>query len=116
MRLTKKTYGEALKDPRWQKKRLEILDRDQWTCFWCGDQKTTLHVHHLYYSGTFPWETEDDGLQTLCSECHDLNHLPLSELEKSLIEIIRCRDMGQTNMVKMLNSYVNRCVKDRQNG
>ena len=39
-------YVEKLKDPRWQRKRLEILQRDDWKCYWCKDDKTTLNVHH----------------------------------------------------------------------
>jgi len=30
--MAKLTYSEKLKDPRWQKKRLEILSRDNFTC------------------------------------------------------------------------------------
>lgn len=62
-------YPEQLKSPRWQKKRLEILDRDGFTCQHCGDTKTELHIHHLKYS-KYPWEVENDKLQTLCKHCH----------------------------------------------
>ena len=31
-------YSEKLKDPRWQKKRLEILERDNFRCQYCGDK------------------------------------------------------------------------------
>jgi hypothetical protein len=66
------TYAEKLKDPRWQKKRLEILNRDNFTCLMCGDDKSTLHVHHGYYErGLDPWEYSDDTLATLCEDCHD---------------------------------------------
>ena len=44
-------YAEKLKDPRWQKKRLEILERDAWVCQKCFDTKSTLHVHHRIYNG-----------------------------------------------------------------
>lgn len=40
------TYAEKLKDPRWQKKRLERMDKDQWTCRECGSTTTTLSVHN----------------------------------------------------------------------
>lgn len=43
------TYKEKLKDPRWQKKRLEIFDRDGWKCVECGDKDSTLNVHHIFY-------------------------------------------------------------------
>lgn len=62
-------YAEKLKDPRWQKKRLEVFDRDNWTCKHCGDQSTTLNVHHLEYKGE-PWSVGSDKLITLCEHCH----------------------------------------------
>lgn len=66
------TYSEKLKDPRWQKKRLEILKRDDFTCQWCGDKANTLHVHHLeYHKGRDPWNYDDDCLITLCVNCHE---------------------------------------------
>lgn len=65
------TYSELLKDPRWQKKRLEILQLDHWQCRKCNDKNNTLHVHHLYYiKGNNPWEYENDALITLCEDCH----------------------------------------------
>lgn len=67
-----KTYAEKFKDPRWQKKRLEILERDGFSCVLCGTEKITLHVHHGYYERGFdPWEYESETLWTLCEECHE---------------------------------------------
>lgn len=65
----KKSYSEKLRDPRWQKKRLEILSRDEWKCKLCGDEKNTLHVHHNEYEGE-PWDAPSDSLETLCEHCH----------------------------------------------
>lgn len=56
-------------DPLWQKKRLEILERDGFRCFACGDSKKTLHVHHVLYCNK-PWITPSLFMQTLCEECH----------------------------------------------
>lgn len=65
------TYAEKLKDPRWQKKRLEIMNRDNWTCQQCHLGIETLHVHHRYYlPGKDPWEYPDTLLVTLCESCH----------------------------------------------
>ena len=64
-------YAEKLRDPRWQKKRLEIFDRDDWTCQMCGDGGSTLHVHHrVYEKGKEPWEYDNSSLVTLCECCH----------------------------------------------
>ena len=66
------TYAEKLRDPRWQRKRLEILDRDGWACCSCGSKKKNLQVHHLIYSKLDPWEYPDYVFQTLCYDCHQI--------------------------------------------
>ena len=66
-----KKYFELLKDPRWQKKRLKILERDEFQCQECCDTSRTLHVHHKYYIyDKDPWDYSDDLLITLCNDCH----------------------------------------------
>lgn len=66
------SYSDKLRDPRWQKKRLEILQRDSFTCRYCDAQDKELHVHHLQYKkGKQPWEYEDSNFLTLCEHCHD---------------------------------------------
>lgn len=65
------TYAEKLRDPRWQKLRLKILERDKWKCCACGDDTKNLQVHHLYYAKLDPWEYPTECYQTLCEDCHD---------------------------------------------
>ena len=64
-------YQSKLKDPRWQRKRLEIMQRAEFTCECCGRKDDTLHVHHLLYdrSGN-PWDVDDEYLECLCEICH----------------------------------------------
>jgi 5-methylcytosine-specific restriction endonuclease McrA len=65
----KMTYSEKLKDPRWQKLRLQVMERDGWKCRDCGDAQKTLQVHHCLYNGE-PWEAKPNHLLTLCEDCH----------------------------------------------
>jgi len=66
-----KSYYEKLKDPRWQKKRLEIFERDEFLCCCCFSEDKTLSVHHGYYEfGKEPWEHENETMYTLCEDCH----------------------------------------------
>ena len=72
---THKIYSEKLRDPRWQKKRLEILNRDYFECRVCGTKEIELHVHHTkYLKGKKPWEYPNDLLLSLCKKCHFKNH------------------------------------------
>jgi len=80
-------YSNKLKDPRWQKKRLEILQRDEFTCQKCGDMESTLHVHHKrYIPSNDPWEYPDFLLITLCENCHESEMLNIKEAIEGLIE------------------------------
>ena len=70
-------WSSAFRDSRWQKKRLEIMERDGWACRSCGasGEGVTLNVHHAYYeSNKAPWQYPDDTLLTWCEECHAFRH------------------------------------------
>ncbi len=65
------TYAEKLKDPRWQKRRLHVMEAANFCCQSCYNEKKTLHVHHvLYRKGAQPWEYADHELKCLCEDCH----------------------------------------------
>lgn len=73
--MTRMTYAEQLKHPKWQKRRLEILDRAKFRCESCEDSETTLHVHHKRYrKGAMAWEYSDQELIALCEDCHESEH------------------------------------------
>ena len=66
-----KSYWQKLQDPRWQKRRLEILNGAGFKCEDCGSEKETLSIHHSYYEkGLEPWEYPGEALLCLCEECH----------------------------------------------
>lgn len=77
----KKQYSELLKSPKWQRKRLEIMQRDNWMCQSCFDDQHELHVHHVIYSENIPWHEPNENLITLCSTCHDAWHFISSCIE-----------------------------------
>ena len=74
MKRRRKTgYGKRLSDPRWQRRRLEVLERDSWRCTWCGEGREELQVHHGYYERgrVDPWEYDMTTLYSLCDNCHE---------------------------------------------
>lgn len=87
-------YPDKLKDPRWQRKRLEIFQRDDWTCLSCMRKDKTLHVHHiLYIAGLEPWEYDNHLLVTYCEVCHNTEHLIGDTLRSDLIHILQSKPM-----------------------
>lgn len=82
------TYADQLKSPKWQKKRLEIMERDNFTCTSCGDTESQFHVHHGYYEkGLMLWEYNNDTLHTLCFGCHSEAHSVLNVLKEQIGEL-----------------------------
>lgn len=80
-----KSYSEKLRDPRWQKKRLVILERDNFKCVVCLNTKSELHVHHGFYAkGREPWDYPDETLWTLCDECHEQVEQWLAEIREMI--------------------------------
>lgn len=87
-------YSDKLKSPKWQKKRLEILQRDNFTCCNCGDTERTLHVHHeSYIKGKEPWDYPNKNFTTLCDMCHENNHLLKTEFEKFAYKLLFSTEM-----------------------
>ncbi|HEY9364878.1 MAG TPA: hypothetical protein VIQ00_16565 [Chitinophagaceae bacterium] len=64
-------YSKKLSNPLWQRKRLDVFNRDGFACTNCGRSDKELQVHHYdYIKGIEPWEYPMDMLTTLCVECH----------------------------------------------
>lgn len=85
----KNSYLEYYKDPRWQKKRLEVMQRDRFACRSCCSEDKTLNVHHCYYEdGKMPWEYENSSLMTLCEDCHEYQKDTIKEHRAALLKVI----------------------------
>jgi len=82
-------YSKKLKDPRWQRKRLEVLQRDGWTCQSCRDKTATLHVHHKEYRHGDPWDIPLSCLITLCEICHEEESFERAKMEQNLLQVLK---------------------------
>jgi hypothetical protein len=81
-------FFEQYKSPEWQKKRLEILQRDEFTCQVCGDKESQLNVHHrIYFKDTKVWAYDNHLLITLCELCHDDAHMKREYLNNVLSKV-----------------------------
>jgi hypothetical protein len=98
-------WSSAFRDSRWQKKRLEVMERDKWACRSCGagGEGVTLNVHHAYYeAGKAPWEYDDDTLVTFCEKCHGNIHALQKMLMVSIISAGDQHNRGVRGLLKYL--------------
>ena len=87
---SRELYLKKFKDPRWQKMRLEVLSRDEFTCQLCFDSESTLNVHHRYYEANKdPWEYPLESLVTLCETCHEEETENRPGEERALLRALR---------------------------
>lgn len=107
------TYSQKLKDPRWQKRRLEVLSFYGFQCFFCKDLKSELHVHHKQYlRGRSPWDYSDDELVVLCVVCHEKIEGLLKRVSRmagddlsgmeALSVVCRCLEKGLCEEISMI--------------
>jgi hypothetical protein len=100
-------YKEKLRDPRWQKKRLEIFERDNWRCAFCGDATSPLAVHHRWYeNGKEPWEASNEALLTLCDQCHQDEYEMRAEAEVGLVNALRRTDFTAWDLKQVLSKGI----------
>lgn len=90
------TYIEKLRDPRWQRLRLEVFQAANFTCEKCGATDKTLHAHHrAYLKCREPWEYLPSQLACLCCDCH----LPGADNDL-LLEVVACAGRSEADLTR----------------
>jgi len=73
------SYSRKLRDARWQRVRLKVMERDAWRCQASdcrSPENTMLHVHHKqYFPQRDPWDYPLENLITYCEKCHEAQHV-----------------------------------------
>lgn len=101
------TYSEKLRDPRWQRKRLKIMERDDFQCMKCMDSESTLNVHHCYYDyGKEPWDYPSKSLITLCEKCHKIETEIVSGAKEDLIKILCQHGLLSDNFDSLSSAFL----------
>ncbi len=106
-------YLKKLKDPRWQQKRLKILERDSFRCRYCPpdpNDHTELHVHHLWYVPGDPWDSPDEALITLCADHHKRETDERKTTEQKLLMALRKQGFS-TDMIEEIADALDNQVK-----
>jgi hypothetical protein len=109
--MARKTYKEKLLDVRWQKKRLEILQRDAWKCCICSkgeEDGVTLHVHHIFYDWWLdPWEYEPETLVSLCSDCHEKEPKQYEQRYEIAVQMITAAGLPSAHLGALVRMLFN---------
>lgn len=106
-KMENKHYIEKLKDPRWQKLRLKIFERDEFCCQRCSDGESTLVAHHLnYLPNTEPWDYPIENFITLCESCHEFDHSVRGDYEKQLLSILKSKGFMADDIYRIVYGFL----------
>lgn len=103
------TYAQKLLDPRWQRLRAQVLQRDGFTCRDCKCSDRTLHVHHCLYRKGDPWNTEPRFLVTVCDACHQIRTAREGRIKELLATLFA---IGDSEQVQTFSETLETCLKD----
>ena len=102
--MTKTPYWQKLQDPRWQRRRLVVMERAAFKCEECGSGEAMLTVHHSYYQrGVEPWDYPDESLHCLCSGCHEER----AQAERELLNNIGTWKAGEISRIAEALKFFN---------
>lgn len=88
---SKAEYSSYLLNPKWLNRRNYIFGLRGEVCGNCGTT-TLLQVHHIRYTGKYPWEAPDNDLICLCKECHTKAHNEDIDCDNIILEFNNLED------------------------
>lgn len=101
-----KSYRSQYFDPRWQKKRLEVMEQQGFTCQRCKSTEKTLSVHHnQYIPNRDVWDYKNSQLSVLCQDCHGDLHAE-DDLLNDLISRIPPYSFERKTIAYLIGGYL----------
>jgi len=85
--------------PEWRKKRLIILERDNFTCQYCGFKSEKWQiVHHI--DGN-PNNNDNDNLETICPMCNLINHAGQGCVVQDIVDLYKKSKYSQNEIIQI---------------
>jgi len=88
-----------MKSKEWKNIRKQILERDNYTCQYCGIQrKEHMQINHI--NGN-PKNHSPDNLEVICSSCHKITHSGLWTVEFKVLDVYEESKYDQNDIVRI---------------
>ena len=100
-----KSYRSQYLDPRWQKKRLKVMESTGFKCENCQSETNTLNVHHKQYIPNRDiWDYRLNQFLVLCEGCHEAYHSEFDWLNE-VIGSVDPRTLSRKGMAAFLAGW-----------
>jgi len=88
-----------MKRVEWKQIRKKILERDNYTCQYCGVQRTTfMQINHI--DGN-PKDHSDENLEVICAACHKITHSGLWAVIFGTLDVYEESKYSQNDIVRI---------------
>jgi len=90
---------EKLDSDRWQRLRRRVLQRDDFTCQYCGYRSEKYQiVHHLDEN---PMNNDENNLTTICQMCNLIKHSGQGCKVKGIVDLYKESKYGQNDIIRI---------------
>lgn len=88
-----------MKSKKWKRIRTSILDRDNFTCRYCGatPERQFLHINHI--DGN-PKDHTEENLEVICAACHKIAHSGLWAMVFKTVDVYEESKFNQNQIVQ----------------
>lgn len=88
-----------MRTSEWKRIRKKILERDNYTCQYCGTQrKDHMQINHI--DGN-PKNHSEDNLEVICSSCHKITHSGLWAVVFNVLDVYEESMYNQNDIVRI---------------
>ncbi len=88
-----------MKSAEWKQIRKKILERDNYTCQYCGVQRTTfMQINHI--DGN-PKDHSHENLEVICAACHKITHSGLWAVIFGTLDVYEESKYSQNDIVRI---------------
>ena len=89
-----------MKSKKWKRIRNRILDRDNFTCQYCGSTRERQFLHINHTNGN-PKDHTEKNLEVICAACHKIVHSGLWAMSFKTVDVYEKSKFNQNEIVRI---------------
>lgn len=107
-----KQQTKKLSQWEWRKKRQEILERDDYTCIYCGYKSSKYQI--VDHIDGDPENNDNSNLQVVCQMCNLIKHSGMGVVVTEVVELYKKSNYNQNEIIKITREMRDKGKSDNE--